>query len=335
MKTDFSQQISFILTLIITSVYCDECPKPEILKPCVCNPLTITISCGGEEAIDLKTYFHRLSSELSDGKKHFKQFYLNNTAISELAENTFENITFDSIEIRNASNFSLINTKAFTAIDLHLQEIHIENTSLRNSPPDHDIFAAISSMPKMERITIDKSKIDEIPDNAFGPNSGQQKKLWFVALAQNNISKIGNNAFQYMESMEQLYLFGNKIEHISQNAFHFSKKSDKYLQIDLSFSLSKNSSLEIGVFDNLMRPMNLILENFELQYLEQRIFEPFCDNIKNGIQSKTIDCEDCRSFWLFKNRKCNPRTEDIKCSNYRQFYDSNNFKNCSEFYEMK
>jgi hypothetical protein len=132
--------------------------------------------------------------------------------------------------------------------------------------------------------------------------------------------------------MEQLYLFGNKIKNISQQAFHFSNKSDKYLQIDLSFSLSKNSSLEIGVFDNLLRPVDLILDNFELQYLEQRIFEPFCDNNKNGIQSDTIDCEDCRSFWLFKNGKCNPRTEGIKCSNDRQFYDSNNFKKCLGFY---
>jgi hypothetical protein len=45
---------------------------------------------GGNVTMHFKAIFHRMSYELEDGKKHFQKFYLNNTAISELLENTFE-----------------------------------------------------------------------------------------------------------------------------------------------------------------------------------------------------------------------------------------------------
>ncbi len=127
--------MSAIFANIISSTR-GECPKPELLKPCTCNE--DVIHCGGNETLHLKLIFQQLNIELEDSKKHFKQFHLNNTAISELPENTFGDITFDTIDIFEAKNLSLISTFAFTATNLRLKAININGTPLKNTPPNYD-----------------------------------------------------------------------------------------------------------------------------------------------------------------------------------------------------
>jgi hypothetical protein len=292
-----------IFATIISST-CEECPKPELLKPCTCDK--DVISCGGDETLHLKTIFQRLDFELEDGKKHFNKFYLNNTAISELPENTFGDITFDIIEI-NAKNLSLISTFAFTAVNFRLKEFYCHSTPLRNNPPNYDIFTSLSLMVGIECIWISVTQIHEIPKNAFRPLLGQQK----------NVTILG--------------FFGNNINHIPNNTFNYLRKSDKHLSINLNENPLNSSSFEVGAFNNLNRPTSIWLPGNQIKYLEQTIFEPFFnDNDKNIIQIDNLDCEDCRSYWLFKNGKYSHQLAEIKCSNNKIFSDNDNFKKCSE-----
>jgi hypothetical protein len=298
------------------------------LNPCVC--INSTISCGGNETIHLKTIFHRLDFELKNGEKHFKQFYLNNTAISELAENTFEDITFDSIHIDNAINLSLIHTNAFTAINLRLEEFQVSNTSLRNSPPNYDIFTALSLMIEIETIRIVYSKLEEIPENAFRPLMGHQNKLTYVGFQDNIITKIGNNAFQDLFSLSQLKLYSNKIDHIPKNAFKFLKKS-ALSHLDLDNNLLNSSSFEEGALSYLNGPILLEIDRHNMKYLDQNIFEIFFyNNEGNTLIMEKLDCDDCRSSWLFKNEKFSKQIDKINCTNGKIFKDVNNFKNCAE-----
>jgi hypothetical protein len=68
-----------------------------------------------------------MSFELGEEEKQFNQFYLNNTTIGELPEHTFEDITFDTIEIRNAYNLSLIHAFAFTVTHLRLKVFYCQH----------------------------------------------------------------------------------------------------------------------------------------------------------------------------------------------------------------
>jgi hypothetical protein len=77
------------------------CPAPEILKPCKCDAKGI--SCGGNDFINLKNIFKSIDQKLNESEKHFKKFYLNNSAIAEIDENTLYDITFDEIQIINAT----------------------------------------------------------------------------------------------------------------------------------------------------------------------------------------------------------------------------------------
>ncbi len=170
----------------------------------------------------MKTIFQRLDFELEDGKKYFKQFYLNNTAISELPENTFGDITFNLINIEIASNLSLIHTFAFSANNLCLKEFTVCNLPLTNEPPNHDIFAAVSLMVAIEKIWIcANSQIKNLPENAFRPLLGHQKNL------------------------SALYLYDNNIDHIPKNVFNFLKKSEKHFFINLYSNNLNDSSFEV------------------------------------------------------------------------------------------
>jgi hypothetical protein len=78
-----------------------------VLYPCKCDK--IFIKCGGTDALNLKHVFENIDHNLGENEKHFKQFWLNNTAITEIEENTFFEVTFDDISISDATNLRSIN----------------------------------------------------------------------------------------------------------------------------------------------------------------------------------------------------------------------------------
>jgi hypothetical protein len=180
-------RITSILSFI--TYISDECPKEELLNPCICNNDQNRITCGGSNSIELKTIFHRMSTNLTNEKKHSKQFYLTNIAIKEIPENSFEKITFEIIKIWNATNLSLIHTNAFKLMNSHLKAFQIINTSVKNCPPIHYIFPAISSMVNIESVFIGQTLIDEIPENAFRPLNGSQNNLTSLYFNGNKITK--------------------------------------------------------------------------------------------------------------------------------------------------
>jgi hypothetical protein len=85
-------------------------------KACKCNENEIY--CSGSEWFNLKHVFEAIDEKLKSNEKNFKRFYFNNTAITELEENTFYEITFEEIYIFNATKLKLINTRAFGATNL-------------------------------------------------------------------------------------------------------------------------------------------------------------------------------------------------------------------------
>jgi hypothetical protein len=286
----------------------------------------------------LKTIFHDLSSKLKNDQKHFKYFYLTNEAITELPEKVFEDITFERIEIKNAKKLSLIHTKAFDGTFPNLTDLHVIGTSLKNSPPDHDIFAAISSLLNIERVFITSNLIEEIPDNAFRPINGLQTNFYDLALYDNKINKIGNNAFTNLQYLSNLQIDANKVNHISKNAFFFNNTDQGFFLLFLFEQLLNSSSFESGAFDNLHRP-TIIYFNYgyddksnNITYLDQNIFETFLNkDSKNGIALNTIECKDCRSYWLVKNPIYKSQISSLKCSTGQPISDKNTFSDCAHF----
>jgi hypothetical protein len=325
------------------------CPAPEVLNPCKCD--TNGISCGGNDVINLKNIFNAIDQKLSENEKHFAQFYLNNTAITELEENTFYEITFDEIHIYNTTKLKLIHTNAFNAtksltkilsVNYHYTESYDPNAiPLTNSPPTHDIFHMLSSITTLEEIHLCYTNITGIPSLAFKPINGAQNNLTFITFAYSSIVEIGDNAFSALENLSFLSFADNKIESIPKTAFNFENDSKEIMQLDLQSNKLNGESFPSDSFNNMKRPTFLYLgNNPNLKYLDQHIFQPFLEsNIKNkifidegGFKNGNFDCDDCRSYWLKKESKYNNRTDLWKCSNGKNYTDETNFAKCAHFF---
>ncbi len=334
--------MSFTLYYTIIGFVYGKCPAADLIKPCTCD--TDFIFCGGNIPIDLKNLFHNLSTTLGKDKKNFKAFFLNNTTIEELPENTFGDIIFDSINNWNAPNLSLIHTNAFNELDY---ELNINNTTLKNFPPNHDLFHAISSLININVVYLINNMIEEIPDYAFKPINGSQNNISSLYISDNNIKRIGNFAFKDLNHLNILSIGSNNMTKkqiyvsITKNIFSFEESSDSLLTLDFGDLSLNGNSFESGAFSNLKRPAAIdmrptgknVNRTEKVTYLDQHVFEEFFNkDHRNEVKLLTIDCKDCRSYWLIKNDKYQSQTMSMRCSDgtiLDKFFKV--FPNCEHF----
>ncbi len=316
---------------IIGYILC-VCPVPELLKPCICNDNEI--SCGGNDLLNLKHMFQKIDQELDDNQKSFNKFYLNNTAIIELEENTFSEITFEEINITDAENLKLINTLAFSSNNMIIKRLVIKNCPIVYAPPNYDIFFSISLMLNIESVIIENTTLTKIPSNAFRPVNGVQNKLSQLYIHQSSsISEIGNYPFYYLSNLSDLSIEMTSIDFIPSNAFHFKKEFNQNITIWLDGLKLNSSSFALHSLDFLKRPAVLIFDGSqEMTYLNESIFAPFLEvNPQNIIDLRDdipFNCDDCRSFWINKESKYIDRIKIIKCSNGNDIRNNSNFSNC-------
>jgi hypothetical protein len=128
-----------------------------------------------------------------------------------------------------------------------------------------------------------KTSITEIPDNAFRPLSGIQYNLTTVHIENHKLTKIGNNAFQYWPSLEELALFNYSLNYISEKTFNFEKLSWIPTSPRLFLKFFNNnlngSSFQIGSFNGFIKPTQLHFEagpndKSNITYLDQKSLSP-------------------------------------------------------------
>jgi hypothetical protein len=97
--------------------------------------------------INLKQIFRDLSSELNAENKNFVFFELNNTAITELEDNTFNDITFKFIYLNQTINLRHIYLNAFAPSNIKTIEnfIHIGLSSIEERYTEN-LLKAVNSL---------------------------------------------------------------------------------------------------------------------------------------------------------------------------------------------
>jgi hypothetical protein len=305
-----------------------------VLNPCKCNENGI--ECGGRDHLNLKHVFENIDNNLRENEKHFKRFYLYNTAITEIEENTFFEVTFDQIEIGFATNLKKINSHAFTSNNLVTKMFRLNNASIVDSPPNYDIFVVLSSFINLEYLELRGTQISEIPSYAFQPINGTQSKLYYIDFGRNKIEKIGNYSFYDLKNLTYLSFSENPLKLISMNSFHFQNVSNQTFLLNLSYINTLNgSSFTTNSLINIKRLTSILLfGDLNLKFFDQTIFLPFFEsNPKNSILlyiSPKLDCDDCRSHWLVKESKYLKRFDKIECLNGNDIRNSSNFENCND-----
>ena len=176
--------------------------------------------------------------------------------------------------------------------------------SIEYSPPNHDLWKAISQLTKVTSATLNVN-VTEIPENVFTPPNGtesQIQQLWFYNFHQNMTFKAG--AFQNLKKILNIYLWTN-FNKIEKNAFRLNQKSDKRLNIDfISDRYFTADAFENGTFDRVQRPVSVSFGIVGgLDYLPEGSFKAFFDQNKQNqvLLYGGINCEDCRNYWLIKD----------------------------------
>jgi hypothetical protein len=101
-----------------------------------------------------------------------------------------------------------------------------------------------------------------------------------------------------------------------------------------------SSSFEIGAFNGLNKPTHLFFnygpnDKTNITYLDKHVFEPFVSDNRSGLESnridmfETLDCNDCRNYWLLQNENYKFKVKALICSNHKMLTDSSNFKLCT------
>ena len=335
----FFLNLGLLVLVIIAIGYVESngCPVSESIKPCVCAKVlginSWDIKCGGHSDIDLVNIFQTLEKNLTKTEKHFNRFYLNNTFITELKENTFKDITFDDIIIENCTNLSKIHVNAFNQTDLVTKYLYISG-SFKLSSSDNSIFEVISKFVNLEELQLENNNITEIPSNIFN----NQDELEFLTFKGKSIKKLGPRAFSSLHRLKSIEISYTSIEYIPEYAFEFDQESNQTIAIRFEGNhLLNGSSIHKNSLKNIKRPLYLALDS-HIEYLEENIFKPLLsENPKNKIQMDYVkfDCNNCKNNWLRKPSNLLGRFYNLQCSNNKNFNDPDNFAECKPYQSLE
>lgn len=301
-----------MLVLINISLIKSECPKQELLSPCTCilSWWEAYITCNGD--IDIKSVFLKLSQNLPDDKKQFRDLQISNTPIHELEANTFSQITFGYIAINNAKNLTAININAFNGTDLVTTNLAFNNAPLVNKKSTHFIFDIINKFINLQIVSISNSNIEEIPSYAFN-SLKYLSGIYFTG----SLKSIQDDAFYNLHTLNFLDITNNKLDVIHTDAFKFKDQSEVTFIIIIDCYMFNTSHIENNSLTNIGRPVRIWSEVCKTDYLDAKKFKPFFDdNDSNIIWSKdfNISCNDQRDDWLIKSGKYSSKVKGLTCS---------------------
>ena len=307
--------IILLVLLFCIDIISSVCPNSNLIAPCTCDHDQFT--CNDNDDLDLVKLFQTLANNLNKTQKHFKDFWIKNRFITELKENTFSDITFDTIFILSSSQLKSIHRNAFNTTDSVTTEIYIRSNPLLTSP-DNSIFEAVSKFVRATVIDMSNNNITEIPSNAFQDIVGEQDQLKHLLLSGESFGKLGNNAFSQLKNLTYPDMSQTSIYFIPENAFEFNEDSEQQLTIDLTYNrFLDNSGFSMNSLTRFRRPTKIYLpENF--RYLDKDIFLPFLtSNNLNRIQLSvnSIDCWDCRNQWIQNDSNLVTQISPWTCSN--------------------
>ncbi len=104
-----------------------QCPKPEIIHPCICTDSTqdnsSTIICKDTEFIDLKALLAKASKSVQ--QKNFTQFILENNPMDKIVYHVFSDLHFTKVHFINCTNLTVIDQEAFGGISYFFSHIKI------------------------------------------------------------------------------------------------------------------------------------------------------------------------------------------------------------------
>jgi len=229
-------EISLIVVFSSIHFLMTQCPKAEVIHPCICTDSTqdnsSTIICKDTEFIDLRSLLAKASKSVQ--KKNFTQFILENNPMDKIVSHVFSDLHFTKVHFINCTNLTIIDQDAFGGQTPFMEELVFRNTPILNSPPNElDLFDAVNRLPSLKTMDLSGTQLTTIPDDAFMTIltwlDHQVKHLYFCSDGQlcRSIKSIGKLAFYYLYKVELIDLSRHRISYIDEHAFSIHNLTTK------------------------------------------------------------------------------------------------------------
>lgn len=263
-----------------------------------------------------------LSDSLNETEKHFYQIILSNNSSEELVlpDAAFWDITFDRFDQRASIRIS---NNAFGKAASTIKTFSSYQFLINHYTPDYDVWKVFSGLTNLNSMYACVN-VTEIPSSAFLPINGLQSKLGSLSFngKGNSLAIIRKMAFYNLPNLNRIYFEYLHLIHIESWAFASHRQSSEIFFITFyDCSFNNGSAFNTGSFDGIQRPLAIEFY-YQISHFPESTFKSVLDNPLNKIYIylATIDCTDCRNYWLIRDRKDNQFAYDINCSH------SNNLK---------
>lgn len=286
----------------VTALPSSRCPRNDGKQWCLQIDGDDTIILDGSVFKEVKTNLEKIRDLLNtldtpDSKKFDQFFMFNNQEVRRLEANTFADLKFTKIKIKNCTKLIRIDPNAFNGTQELITKVHVDLISITGPKNIDDFFEALNNMKNLEELTLLNHNIITIPSFAFRQHSLQTLEL------DGPLDTINNNAFFHLDGLKILRLY-KSVKHIPKHSFDFKTARNKTL--DIYFDITFNT-IESGIFSHVLRPINLNLYLKKLKDFSQKVFEPILmSEMRHDIvfHGDIKDMPDkCILVWLFREKQ--------------------------------
>ncbi|KAL1458431.1 hypothetical protein WDU94_008586 [Cyamophila willieti] len=252
----------FLLTVLIQggSAQCpwEDEPETELQSTCICSYNTaneLSIQCN-----DLTSYpLFKATLNKYVSKVPLDLLYINNSAIRNINENTFNGVLIKNLQLSHC-RINSITPNAFRHLDFTLKHLNLQENDIEQIPVE-----AFRHLKNLTLIDLSKNKIGKIPDDAFSTLNN----LVTLKLSDNNLT-LYKNSFRGLElSLKNLNLKNTKLKSVPECIKGLKSLTFLDLAQNLLTQLPGNN---MGIFKNLNSLTALNLERNILQELNENAF---------------------------------------------------------------
>lgn len=286
--------LTFIFLGAVASVYMETCPPAEYIYPCSCKQLKtgdITVVCA-DQALDLQRLKYSLSNLYG---KEDVNLILNGLRLGSVPSTFFYGIYIKRLQISNCYLQALTDDSQPILYGLEdtLQELTITSSFREDYGPAK---LQVGHLTRLREINLSFNGIAELGNEWF---ESAPRSLEYLTLYNNNIGKIGQNAFANLIYLRQLSLVGNRFGAIQRTMLPVVGYNLQVLELDNNAL----THLPEDIFTSMPVLSSVSLRQNGISKLDQRTWYPIWQQLNVlRLEDNRIQC-DGHLNWLFEIKR--------------------------------
>lgn len=186
-----------------------KCPRDELVAPCRCfaseGRFKVHCNATGQQP-DIKRLFGLLKSP-DYGITTVSEFVLENSDLTELGEDIFDEVLVNSVFIRGNTKLADFDPDVFMSIEgnKNVSQIVIEDCNINTKERSDNFFKIVKAPIFVKKLELRNNGLTSIPDNAFSRDDlfvPQIKELTISNEPQLNY--LGRDAFDSLVHLNEL-----------------------------------------------------------------------------------------------------------------------------------